>query len=136
MPGTNVSCDFIAAAISGNASPLFDNANAAIGVGDDSTAFGVSQTQLQAEANGSNALRKGMDSGFPVVDPDSNGSNNTIRFSSTFGTSEGNFRWEEWGVFNDVTSGAGTMLNRKVDYIGEKTNSAIWVFECDITFSV
>lgn len=130
MPGTNASCNLIAGLLVGNGGTLFDNANAHVGVGDSITAYLASQNDLQ----GTSKIRKPMDVGFPLVDPESNGSLNTTRYSATFGTSEANFRWEEWGIFNDLS--AGTMLSRKVEYVGEKTNSAIWVLEVDVTISV
>lgn len=130
--GTNV----IASALIGeSAYPLFDNTNAALGVGDDNTAFSASQSQLQAEANGTDALRKGMNSGFPDRDPDSDGSDNLLRLQSTFGTSEANFNWLEWGVFNDTTSGGGQMLCRVQEDLGTKTNASKWVLEVDLTIS-
>lgn len=107
----------------------FDNTNAALGVGNGTTAFATSQSDLQ----GTSKIRKGMDSGYPVQDPDSDGSDNKVRYQATFGQTEGNFRWEEWGLFNSVTAGAGVMHNREVEYIGEKTNKATWVFQVDIS---
>lgn len=130
MPGSSGVCDIIAGLLIGESETLFNNANAYVGVGDSTTAFNSSQTDLQ----GTN-IRKGMSSAsYPKTDPNTDGSNNMIRYSATFGTSEANFRWEEWGVFN--ASSGGTMLSRKVEYVGEKTNSAVWVLEVDVTISV
>ncbi len=130
---TSGACDFHAKKMIGESVTLFNNANAALGVGDDTTVFAAGQTQLQAEVNTTGAKRNGMDEGYPVTDPDEDGSDNKMRFQSTFGQSEGNFRWEEWGLFNDVTPGGGLMHNREVEYIGEKTNKTIWVFQVDVS---
>lgn len=130
---TSNACDFHAKNMVGEAVTKFNEANAALGVGDDDTTFAVGQDKLQAEANSTGAKRKGMDSGYPKRDPDEDGSENKIRFQSTFGQSEGNFRWEEWGVFNSVTAGAGVMHNREVEFIGEKTNKTTWVFQVDVS---
>jgi hypothetical protein len=111
---------------------LFTNGNAALGVGDDDTAFAVGQTKLQAEENSTNALRKAMNAGYPLRDPDSDDSDGKIRFQSTFLTSEGNFQWKEYGVFNDDTASGGQMLARWVETIGTKTSAAQWVFELDV----
>ncbi len=136
MPLTNDGAVAIASALLGDGSvPLFNNSNAALGVGDDTTSFSASQSELQAEANASNALRKGMDTGYPDREPDGGGDTNKTRYQSTFGTGEGNFDWEEWGVFNDSTASSGTMLNRVVESLGTKTSSASWVFQVDITIS-
>jgi len=133
MPLTNDGAVAIASALLGDGGvTLFDNANAQIAVGDDSTAFSTSQSQLQAEANGGNHLRKGMNTGYPLRNPDSDGSLNKTRYQTTFGTSEGNFRWEEWGITNSATVGGGEMLFRIVEFNGEKSSSATWVFEVDL----
>lgn len=131
-PGANV----IASAIIGDGGfPLYSNANAALGVGDDDSAHNSSQTQLQAEKNGTSAIRKAVNTEYPIRDPDSDDSENLLRFQSTFGTSEANFSWLEWGVFNDTASGGGQMLCRIVEDLGTKTNASKWVFEVDLIIS-
>lgn len=125
---TNDVCDLITSALVDDSYTPFDNSNAAIGVGDSTTDFSSSQSDLQ----GSNEVRKGMNSDYPTIDPDGDGSDSKIRFESTFDKSEANFKWEEWGVFNDSGSGSGTMLNREVEFIGEKTDKAQWTFQVDV----
>lgn len=100
----------------------FNNANAYIGVGDSSTAFAAGQTDLQAATN---KLRKAMDATYP------SGAANVITFRSTFGTSDANFAWNEWGTFN--ASSGSTMLNRKVESLGTKTNTQTWQFTVTLT---
>lgn len=113
---TNAGRDFIAQAIVNASSPtFFDNSNSYIGVGDSNTAFAASQTDLQAA---SNKTRKAMDATYPTR------STNVLTFRSTFGTSDANYAWEEWGVFN--ASSAGTMLSRKVESLGTKTSAQSW----------
>jgi len=104
----------------------FDNANAYIGVGSSDAGFSSSQSDLQ----GASTHRNGMEDGYPSRDPDSDGSDNKVRFKAVFGTGEANFKWEEWGIFNN--SSGGIMHNREVEYIGEKTNKASWTFTVDI----
>jgi hypothetical protein len=103
----------------------FNNANSYIGVGDSTTAFAASQTDLVAATN---KLRKAMDATYPQV------STNVITFRSTFATGDANFAWQEWGVFN--ASSAGTMLNRKVESLGTKTSAQTWQFTVTITLGV
>lgn len=122
---TNAYRDHLAKATVGESVTAFNNANAYIGVGDSTTAFSASQTDLQASTN---KLRKAMDSGYPTR------SNNTMTFRSTFGTSEANFAWNEWGVFN--ASSGGTMLNRKVESLGTKTSAQSWQITVDVTLNV
>lgn len=99
----------------GGGGSAFNNANSYLGVGDSTTAAAVGQTDLQAATN---KLRKAMDSGYPQV------SAATVTWRATFGTSDANWAWQEWGVFN--AAAAGTMLNRKVTSLGTKTSAATW----------
>lgn len=108
----------------GTAITPFSNANANLGVGDSNTAENVAQTDLQAA---SNKFRKAMDATYPQV------SGNTITFKATFGSSEANFTWAEWGLFN--ANAAGTMLNRKVQAMGTKVSGATWAVTATITLS-
>ena len=103
---------------------MFNNANTYIGVGDSTTAFSAAQTDLQAATN---KLRKAMDATYP------SGGSNVITFRSTFATTDANFAWQEWGIFN--ASSGGTMLSRKVESLGTKTSAQTWQFTVTLTFS-
>lgn len=123
MALTTAGRDFIANAIINNGSPtFFTNANAHIGVGDSTTAFNAAQTDLQAA---SNKLRKAMEATYPTI------ATNVLTFRSLFGTSDANFAWEEWAVFN--ASSSGTMLNRKVESLGTKTSAQSWQITVDLS---
>ena len=111
---TNSGRDFITKAIINDTPTFFNNTNTRIGVGNGSTEFAVSQTDLI----GANKLRKGMDVGYPQR------SDNEITFKSTFGTDDANFKWSEWGIFNAASS--GDMLSRTVEDLGTK-NGGNWV---------
>ena len=124
MPLTNAYATFLAQASLGESVTAFNSSNARIGVGDGTTAFSSSQTDLQ----GTNKYRKGMDSGYPTR------SGSTMTFQSTFGSSEANFTWNEWGVFN--ASSGGTMMNRKVESLGTKASGSTWILRVQITLSV
>jgi hypothetical protein len=108
---------------------VFNNANAALGVGDSSTAFAVGQTNLQGAVNVTNRIRKAMDATFPSR------AANVITFRSTFATTDANFVWNEWAFFNNVTDGSGTMLNRAVANLGTKTSASAWQFIATETLS-
>lgn len=125
MPITNAGRDLMIDGITGTAVTAFNNANSHIGVGDSSTAFAASQTDLQAATN---KLRKAMDATYPTR------ATNVLTFRSTFGTSEANFAWNEWAVFN--ASSAGSMLSRKVESLGTKTNTQTWQFTVTLTVNV
>ena len=122
MALTNAARDLIAQALIGEAFTSFANANARIGVGNSSAAFGASQTDLQASTN---KLRKAMEAAYPTR------AGNALTFRSIFGTSEGNFAWNEWGVFNAASG--GTMLNRIVASLGTKTSAQSWQLTVTVT---
>ena len=124
MPLTIAGRNLIAAAIVGDSYTPYNNANARIGVGDGTTAFNQNQTDLQ----GTNRFRKGMDASYPTR------SANVMTFRATFGTSEANFAWQEWGIFNAATG--GEMLCRAVEYKGTKTSDATWVATATITLNI
>ena len=122
MALTNAARDLIAQALIGEAYLTFANANARIGVGDSSAAFTASQTDLQASTN---KLRKAMEAAYPTR------AGNTLTFRSIFGTSVGNFAWNEWGVFNAASG--GTMLNRLVASLATKTSAQSWQVTVTVT---
>lgn len=93
-----------------------------LAVGDNTTAFAQGQTDLQAS---SNKLRKAMDGGYPTRN------SGTLTFRSTFGTSEANFAWNEWGIFD--AGAAGTMYGRKQEALGTKTSAQTWQLTATIT---
>jgi hypothetical protein len=92
----------------------FNASNARIGVGDSSTAFSASQTDLL----GINKLRKLVD-GAPVV------SSNSADFTATFGLSDANWEWLEIGLFNS-SSGDYMATRRTLTGFGTKTSSETW----------
>lgn len=124
MAVTDAGRNFMVQSSIAAASTPFSNANSFIGVGDSTTAFSASQTDLQASTN---KLRKAMDATYP------SGASNVITFRSTFATTDANFAWQEWGVFN--ASSAGTMWSRKVESLGTKTSAQTWQFTVTLTFS-
>lgn len=111
--------------LAGGGGTAFNNGNAHIGVGDSTTAAAAGQTDLQAATN---KLRKAMNVSYPTY-----GTSQQIVFQSDFGSSEANFAWEEFAVFN--ASSSGTMLNRKVSSQGTKTSGQTWRVTVTITIS-
>jgi hypothetical protein len=102
----------------------FANASCYLGVGDSSTAESAAQTDLQAATN---KVRKQAAGTYPQV------ATNVLTVQAVFTTSDGNFAWAEWGIFN--ASSSGTMLNRKVASLGTKTSAASWTFTVTVTIS-
>jgi len=114
---------------SGQNLTYFSSANAALGVGDSSTAEAATQTDLQAS---SNKTRKSAT--VSHTDGTSSGSA-TVTFTATFGTSDANYQWSEWIVGNSTTGGTGRILNRKVVALGTKTSAASWQLQVSISLS-
>jgi len=132
MPLTDKALEVIAdAIIGGTAFARFNGANAHLGVGNGTTAFDPTQTDLQ----GSSTVRRPMDAGFPMrgalIDDEQRGPN-VISFQATFSNEDANFDWHEWGVFN--AAAGGQMLNRVVEDMGTKTSAATWQLLVDIEF--
>jgi hypothetical protein len=130
MALTTLGRDYIAAAIIGDdtgtadqALTTYNNARAALGVGNSTTAFSAAHTDLQ----GASKLRKAMDATFPTR------ATNVLTFKSTFGTTDANFAWEEIGVFNSATAATGTMLCRVVQNHGTKASGDTWVLTHAVT---
>ena len=124
MAITNAGAIAAASALVGDGGvAVFNNANARIGVGDSTTAFNATQTDLVATTN---KLRKAMDDGYPTR------TNGAITFRATFNTSEANFAWNEIGVFNSGPTG-GTMLNRVVQSLNTKSPSETWIIQLTAT---
>lgn len=121
MALTNAGRDFIAQAIMNDTPTFFTNANAKLGVGDSTTVFAATQTDLQAATN---KLRKAMEATYPTR------ATNVLTLRSVFGDTEANWVWNEWGVFN--AAAAGTMLSRKVEALGTKA-SGTWALTVTLT---
>lgn len=117
-------------ATAGNALAFYSSSNAAIGVGDSTTAAATTQTVLQGTANVTDRFRK---TATVTHTHGSTSTNASITFVSTFATTEANFAWQEWGIFNSATDAIGTMLNRKVESLGTKTSVATWQITITLT---
>ncbi len=125
MPGTDAYRNLLASATTTGTMTAYSNANSYLGVGDSTTAFASTQTDLVAATN---KLRKAMDATYPQL------STNVITFRSTFATGDANWAWQEWGVFNAST--AGTMMCRKVESLGTKTAAQTWQLTATITLGI
>jgi hypothetical protein len=108
----------------------FDNGNAYLGVGDDSTAEGATQTGLNPSgASGLSQLYKAMDVSYPTY-----GTLQKATWRATFAAGDANFAWQEFTVANG-SSGASKNLNRKVSNQGTKTAGQVWELTLQITLS-
>jgi hypothetical protein len=109
------------------ASPTtFSNANAFLGVGDSATAAVATQTQLQAV---SNLAFVGMVATYPSR------AAQTMTWQASFGSSTGNFAWNEFCISSGSTNSTGVKLNRLVRAQGTKTSGQVWVLTLTVTIS-
>lgn len=108
----------------------FNNGNAHIGVGDSNTAAAATQTDLQASTN---KLRKAQEATYPQHTDGVVSGSASIVYRSVFGSSDANFAWEEFGIFNG--SSGGRMLNRKVQALGTKVAGTTWTFTVTLSLS-
>lgn len=116
----------------GAAGQALDNTHARIGVGNGTTTAAAANTDLSAAAGAANRYFMTMDATFPSR------SSQTLTFKATFGTGDGNFAWQEWGI--DAGTAGGTtvtapLLNRKVESMGTKSAGATWVHTATIVIS-
>lgn len=106
----------------------YDNTHARIGVGDSTTAFAATQTDLSASSNKFYQL---MDATYPSV------SAQTATFRSTFATGDANYAWQEWVIDPGTasnTTGVTPALNRRVVSLGTKASGS-WTLTVTLTIS-
>lgn len=101
----------------------YDNANAQIGVGTNTTPESPEQTGLIA--TGSEVFYKKMEPGYPQV------SGRLMIFKSVYDTNEANFAWNEFAIVNGTGVG-GIAMNRKVQNLGTKA-TGIWSLQITVT---
>lgn len=109
----------------------FDATHCRIGVGNGTTAVTAADTDLSAAAGSTNRW-------FQLVSGAPSRSGQTLTFTATFATGDGNFAWNEWGIDAGTASGntvTAPMLNRKVVSLGTKTSAASWAFTVTIVIS-
>ena len=74
-----------------------------------------------------------MDAGYPMVDPDNDGSTQKIRFKGVIDDTTANFDIQEWGI--TTTNTGDNLLLRVVEDFGVKDSGTFWEFKRDITIS-
>jgi len=107
-----------------------DAANAHIGVGDSATAAAATHTDLQAATNKD---RQPMAATYPQHTDGATSGSADIVFKASWGTSQGNFAWAEWGTFNSLSG--GRMIQRKVESFGTKSAGTpeVWTLTITVT---
>ncbi|GII88272.1 hypothetical protein Ssi03_62620 [Sphaerisporangium siamense] len=112
-----------------------DATHVRIGVGNSNTAEAYTDTDLAAAAGASNRY-------FQPVSGAGTLGTRTLSFAATFGTADGNFAWNEFGL--DITSGTAaggttvgaTLFNRKAGIAqGTKASGQTWTATATLTFT-
>lgn len=113
----------------------YTNSYARLGTGNGAGTAAAGDTDLSASSGSTNRWFQAMDATFPSR------SSQTLTFKSTFGTGDGNFAWNEWGIdqggAGSSTSGntvGAPLLNHKTGAaLGTKSNGTIWTLTATIT---
>jgi hypothetical protein len=98
-----------------------------VGVGTDSTAAAVGQTQLNPSVAGSVLIQ--------TADAGTARAAQTVTIASTFGTGVANFSWNEGALFNGNVNGTSVMFNRIVFGPFNKTSAVAIVYQVQVTQS-
>lgn len=114
------------------ATQALDATHARIGVGNSNTAEAYTDTDLGAAAGSANRW-------FQLVSGAGTLGTRTLAFSATFGTSDGNFAWNEFGIDFGTASGntvTAPLFNHKAGIAqGTKASGQTWTATATITFS-
>jgi len=102
----------------------WDNTNARLGVGDSNTAPAETQTGLL----GTNKSWKSMDATYPQR------SAQTAEWRATWGSTEGNYAWEEYTIVN-ASDDTGKNLNRCTASKGTKVSGETWTLSLKVTIN-
>lgn len=114
------------------ATQAFDATHTRIGVGNSNTAEAYADTDLGASAGSANRW-------FQLVSGAGTLGTRTLAWSATFGTSDGNFAWNEFGIDQGTASGntvTAVFLNHKAGIAqGTKASGQTWTATATLTFS-
>lgn len=114
------------------ATQALDATHARIGVGNSNTAEAYADTDLNAAAGSANRW-------FQLVSGAGSLGTRTLAFSATFGTADGNFAWNEFGLdFGTASANTVTapLFNHKASIAqGTKASGQTWTATATLTFS-
>ncbi|MEV6258094.1 hypothetical protein AB0L97_33050 [Nocardia sp. NPDC051911] len=137
---TTVGLTRLTSLFTGAGGTAFDNTHGFIGVGTSTTAALVGDTALGSNGT-SNAWYRPLDASYPTT------SGGAISANCTFGGSDANFAWNEWGsgISNSTSptpanaiASVGTspiLVNHKIQTMGTKASPAIWGVLATITIA-
>jgi hypothetical protein len=118
--------------IKGASALHFNATDTKLGIGDDATAAGPTQTDLLAA---SNKTYVAMDSGWPKTRTDDGALGyGVFQTKATFGTGDANYAWAE-AVVKNTNAGSNKCICRAATGWGTKTSAATWVATHTVTLS-
>jgi hypothetical protein len=112
----------------------FDATHTRIGVGDGVTAVTTADTTLTGSTNKYFKLV----SGVGVIAPGAGPPTTTLTFTATFGSSQGNFAWQKFGIDQgtaDGTTEVAPLLNAAVSNQGTKVAGQTWTATAALSFT-
>ena len=114
------------------ATQAFDATHCRIGAGDGSTAVAYTDTDLSAAAGSTHRWFQLVSGAFTI------GGTRTWTVAATFGTADGNFAWNEFGIDQGTASGntvTAILLNHALSSQGTKASGQTWTATATITWS-
>jgi hypothetical protein len=114
------------------ATQAFDAAHCRIGAGNGSTAVAYTDTDLSAVAGSANRWFQLVSAVFTI------GATRTWTVAATFGTADGNFTWNEFGIDQGTASGntvTAILLNHALSSQGTKASGQTWTATATITWT-
>lgn len=131
---TNAGWQALLASATGTGTPMFTTAKGRIGVGNGTTAVAAADTDLSALAGSTNRWFQ-FPAAAPVV---GTGTNRTWVFTATFGTADGNFAWQEFGIDQGTASGntvTAVLFNHALSAQGTKASGQTWTATATMSFT-
>lgn len=130
MPLTRIGRNLICSMLIGQATKDYNSTGAVMVVGNGNGAHSATSTYM----TGASKALQVMDATYPQVAAlSATSTDGTLTFRSTFASSEANFAWEEWGIYNSTSCADGSLLNRAVATIGTKTCAQSWQMTGTVT---
>ena len=114
------------------ATQAFDSTHCRIGAGDGVTAVAYTDTDLSAVAGSTHRWFQLVSGAFTI------GGTRTWSVAATFGTADGNFAWNEFGIDQGTASGntvTAILLNHALSSQGTKAAGQTWTATATITWT-
>jgi hypothetical protein len=114
------------------ATQAFDATHGRIGAGNGSTAVAYADTDLSAAAGSTNRWFQLISGAWTI------GGTRTWVVAATFGTADGNFTWNEFGIDQGTASGntvTAILLNHALSSQGVKASGQTWTATATITWT-